>query len=179
VVDTDAIRRQIKSALRYQERSGWEMEGGIGDILDEPIEAAETRLEKGDVRGALATIEAILDAYIADWADFDDSDGEGSDPFYTIGRIAAEALFSGEDFTRNERQGWVRKLTKWQHAVSDYGVDEAFSAAITAGERGWDDPALQRVLRGETKSLDWDISEWCRSGDRAAMGPLFLCPILS
>ena len=164
VVDTEAIRQQIKSAIRYQERSGWEMDSGISDILDEPIAAAEARLNKGDARGALATLEAVMDAYIADWTDFDDSDGEGSDPFYTIGRIAAEALFCGDDFSPNERQGWVRKLTKWQNAVDDYGADKAFSAAITAGERGWDDPALQRVLRGETKSLDWDVSEWTHSG---------------
>jgi uncharacterized Zn finger protein len=167
VVDTDAIRRQIRRAIRnldqndydYSEDSG-QISDMVTEILDGPIHSAEVRLEKGDARGTLATLEAIMTAYLSEWTDIEDSDDETLEPFYAVGRIAAEALFSEDAFSPSEQQGWVRKLTQWQKELKDYGASQAFSAAIVAGERGWDDPALQRFLRGEVDSLDWSDDEW-------------------
>ncbi len=168
-VDTDEICRQVKASIRSLDRmrsseAYWHVGGVVNEIMDGPVHSARVRLSKGDFRGSLATLEAVMDAYVADWTDLDGSDGETPEPFFAAGRIAAEALLSANDLTPSERKSWARKLTRWQNEIEDYGVDKAFAAAITAAERGWDDPALQAVLRGETVFLDWDIADWAHSG---------------
>ena len=105
---------------------------------------------------ALAILEAITEAYVADWVQLDDSDGEASAFFADLGAVWTEAILTA-DLTIAERQTWVKKLAQWQHEVDDYGVDEAFEAAMAAAQQGWDYPSLVRVLQGEiTEKGAWE-----------------------
>ena len=49
----------------------------------------------------------------------------------------------------DELERWSNRLEKWQRSVDEYGVADAFSAAIAAAEEGWHSWSLQRVLKGE------------------------------
>src|SRR5206468_2249824 len=106
-------------------------------------------------------LEAITEAYVADWTNLDDSDGEASGFFQDLGPIWTEALLS-VDLSSRERKVWASKLETWQREIDDYGVEEVFEAAHEAALRGWDDPQLQHVLQGtdiENDSWDGEVSE--------------------
>jgi uncharacterized Zn finger protein len=151
-VDTKGLRRQVRSAIHGLDRlSGSEaywmvgsVVGEVRDLLEQPWAA----IRAGDGRTALAMLEAITDEYVEEWTNLDDSDGEAGALFAEIGEAWTEALLTA-DLTPDERQTWVERLEEWDSEVSDYGVDDAFSAAIQATESGWDDPDLQHVLAGK------------------------------
>jgi hypothetical protein len=46
-----------------------------------------------------------------------------------------------------EPQIVATKLDKWDNAISEYGLDQAFGAAIEAANQGWDHPWIVHVLR--------------------------------
>jgi hypothetical protein len=98
-------------------------------------------------RDALIVLEAVTEAYLNEWENLDDSDGEASGFFTDLGPAWAEALLS-VDLNRQERKTWAKRLTDWQEDLDDYGVDDAFAVAATAARDGWDAPALKRVLAG-------------------------------
>ena len=118
-------------------------------------------LEANDGNNALLVLEAMVEPYIDTWFDYDDSDGELGAVFGEIGPLFTEALLSA-DLSSDERRAWADKLTVWQGEISDYGIDEAFDAAIAAAEQGWDYPPLQKVLQGHiTNKGAWeDEAPW-------------------
>lgn len=61
---------------------------------------------------------------------------------------APEALLTA-DLPEAERQAWASRLEKWQAELDDYGVDDAFDAALCAAEYGWAYAPLKRAMRGE------------------------------
>jgi uncharacterized Zn finger protein len=151
-VDPNVFRRQVRTILRSLDRmrsseAYWHV-GAVVNEVRQVLEQAQDFVAAGDSRNALAILEAITEAYVADWAELDDSDGEASAFFEDLGAVWTEAVLTA-DLTTRERQAWAQKLAKWQHEVDDYGVNEAFEAAMAAAEQGWDDPPLVRVLQGE------------------------------
>jgi uncharacterized Zn finger protein len=166
-VDTAAIRRRVRSAIRQVERmSGseayWHVGSIVREICDGPIQEAGTRLAAGDAAGALAMVDAVVDAYMEDWEMLDGSDGETPDPFNAAGQVAAEALLTLDEaggLSATERRKWLTKLREWQESIDGYGVEDAFPAAIAAAEHGWSSPIVQRLLNGEAEAEDPESPE--------------------
>jgi uncharacterized Zn finger protein len=159
-IDPDVFRRQVRSILRPLGRmrpseAYWHV-SAVVDEVRQVLEQAKGFVAERDGRNALAILEAITEAYITDWVELDDSDGEASAFFEDLGAVCTEAILVA-DLTIEERRTWAKKLAQWQHEVEDYGVDEAFEAAMAAAEQGWDYPPLVRVLQGEiTDKGAWD-----------------------
>jgi uncharacterized Zn finger protein len=149
-VDTSPIRRQV----RYQMRGSDDYyASGVVGGLDVVLMQAEEALDADDGENALAIAETIVDEIIPGWEEYDDSDGEFADFFSRLGAVMTEALLTA-DLLPQERQAWVKKLEKWQVALHDYGVEDAFDAAQCAAEKGWDYAPLRRAMRGEVPSED-------------------------
>lgn len=162
-VDPQPFRRQVHAALHSLDRmrrseAYWHV-GGVVDDLRQVLAQVRAFLDAGDGHNALAILEAITDEYVEEWEILDDSDGEASGFFADVGPVWAEALLTAE-LTPTERRQWARKLERWQAEIGQYGVDEAFLDAIAAAEQGWDDPLVQRALRGEAaEPEEWEDEE--------------------
>jgi uncharacterized Zn finger protein len=139
-VDGKAIRRQVRATLRSLDRmrrseAYWHV-GGVVDQVRRTLEQAEAFVQAGDGRSALAVLEAITSAYVADWTELDDSDGEVGAFFEELGAAWTEALLV-VDLTPDERRGWEEKLAEWDEEISEYG-DMGFAVARAAARYGWD-----------------------------------------
>lgn len=149
-LDPRPIRQQVRSAMRGMERSSYYDgygRGGIGGEIEGLIAEAENRVEAGDGRNAMTILEAITEECTSIFEILDDSDGELGDFFDELGSLWTEAILT-TPLTPPEGKAWEKKLEKWHREISDYGVDEAFLAAIEAAKQGWDIPYLQRILQG-------------------------------
>lgn len=152
-IDVRDVRRQVRAALHGLDHlraseAYWHVGSIVADVAT-VLERAWAFTRAGDGRSALAILEAITDEYVEGWTDLDDSEGELSDFFSRLGEAWAEALLTA-DLTAEERESWAEALEDWAVAVEEYGVDDAFDLPIAAAEQGWDDPALQKLLTGET-----------------------------
>src|SRR5207248_5857958 len=159
-VDTKAVRRQVRSIIHSLDRmSGSEAYFQIGAVVNEIgqlVDQAWELIKADQGRQALAVLEAITEAYLSEWENLDDSDGEASGFFNDLGTAWTEAILSA-DLTREEREQWAEQFAAWQEELDDYGVDEAFDAPQTAALDGWDYPPLQRVLQGAiTEQGAWE-----------------------
>jgi hypothetical protein len=141
VVDTKAIRRQVRSSIHSLDRmrsseAYWHV-GAVVNEIGQLVEQAWALIKADDGRKALTVLEAITEEYIGDWEHLDDSDGEASGFFSDLGAAWTEAILSA-DLTREEREQWADQLATWQTELDDYGVDEAFDGPQTAALDGWD-----------------------------------------
>ena len=153
-LDSTPFRRQAQAILRGAE--DWRAVSGAASQFQELIARVEPFLAAGDGRNALVILEAITEVYVDQWFEFDDSDGELGNVFADLGSAFAEAILSA-DFSLEKRRAWEKKLTRWQHEVEEYGVDEAFGPAIGAAKFGWDYPPLQRAMQGRvTREGAWE-----------------------
>jgi len=160
-VDAKAVRRQVKSILhgldRMRSSEAYWYVGSVVNEVRQLLEQGWTLIQADNGRGALTLLSAITEAYVSDWTNLDDSDGEASGFFQDLGPIWTEALLSA-DLSPKERKVWANKLETWQQEIDDYGVEEVFEAAHEAVHRGWDDPQLQHVLQGTHNENDtWDV----------------------
>ena len=150
-VDPKRVRRQVHSIIHSLDRmSGSEAYWQVGAVVNEIgqlVDQAWALIKADQGRQALTVLEAITEAYMSDWENLDDSDGEASGFFSDLGTAWTEAILSA-DLTRKERERWADQLAAWQEELDDYGVDEAFDAPQSAALDGWDYPPLQRVLQG-------------------------------
>jgi uncharacterized Zn finger protein len=159
-VDAKAIGRQVRSILHSLDRmrsseAYWQV-GAVVNEVRQLLEQGWTLIQADDGRSALSLLEAITEAYVSDWTNLDDSDGEASGFFQDLGPVWTEALLSA-DLSSRERKAWANKLETWQQEIDDYGVEEVLAAAHEAALQGWDDPHLQRVLRATRIENDpWD-----------------------
>src|SRR5437764_1425820 len=71
-------------------------------------------------------------------------------------------LILTSDLAPAERQTWAERLAAWQSEAAEYGIDTAFEAAQVAAVQGWDDPELQRMLRGGAASSESETA-WTES----------------
>lgn len=162
-VDTNAVRRQVRYQMRNSDdyyATGATVRG-LNIILDQVRQA----LAANDGENALAIAGVIAEETIPGWEEFDDSDGEFGDWFSELGAVFAEALLTA-DLSPQERKQWVVELKRWQKELDDYGVEDAFVAALCVAEYGWDYAPLRRAMEGRSpaagKSDDkesWFIEE--------------------
>ena len=159
-VEPRELRRQVRSLVGSGGRGrSWRDYANVGSAAASVagvLDQSRKRVEAGDGRGALVMLDVVTDEFMSTYEELDDSDGESIDFFTDLGSIWTEALLT-VDLDAQERRAWIPKLQKWQDELDQYGVDDAFTPALTAAAQGWDDPALQRVLRGEiTERGAWD-----------------------
>lgn len=159
-LDAASFRRQARNIMgglsRMRPSEAYWATSGMVDELRNLVNQAQPFIEAGDGRNALVILEAVTEAYVERWTDFDDSDGELGGFFDELGPLFAEAILSA-DLSPDERQEWVEKLTDWQDEVEDYGIDEGFHVAIVAAEQGWDYPPLQQAMQGHiTEKGAWE-----------------------
>jgi uncharacterized Zn finger protein len=153
-VDAAAIRRLVRAEMRAPD--DYYATSGVVSGLEAILQQARRSLEAGDGEGALVVVEALAGETIPGWEEHDDSDGEFGGWFSDLGEVFTEALLTA-DLPPAERRTWARKLEKWQAELDDYGVDEAFDAAIAAAEQGWDYEPLRRALAGMAEPDEaWD-----------------------
>ena len=134
----------------------------VVDQVRQLLHQVQDFIEAGDGRNALLLLEALTDAYVADWTRLDDSDGFAGEFFEELGATWTEAGLVADDLTSEEREQWAQTLTRWQAEVGDYGVDDVFDAAQAAILQGWDYAPLQRAMQGEITHMDaWeDEAPW-------------------
>jgi uncharacterized Zn finger protein len=149
-IATKAVYSEVSAPLHHSERMYpyWRVEGVV-DEAHQSLEQVWAYIQAGDGRNALSLLEDITNAFISEWEEMDDSDGEGSMLFDDLDPAWTEALLS-TDLSVEEREEWAETLGEWQQEVVDYGIDNAFETARKAALHGWDDPALQNILSGES-----------------------------
>ncbi len=156
--DVKAIRRQVRSAIHSLDRmraseAYWQV-GSVVNEIRQTLEQAWDFIKADDGQSALLLLEAITDEYQDAWETLDDSDGEVGDFYYNdLGPAWTEAILT-TDLDPEERELWTGKLEEWQRDASDYGIDDAFTDAISAAQEGWDSPLLQRILAGKPLEMD-------------------------
>lgn len=148
-----SIRRAVRDVLhslgRMRASEAYWQVGAVVDGVREILDLAQERLAAGDGDGALAVLEAVTEAYLADWEGLDDSNGEASAFFEDLANSWMEALLS-IDLTAAEGNTWAAKLQSWADDLEeDYGVGEGLCAAALAASERWDNPALLAVLQGK------------------------------
>ena len=154
-VDTKEIRRQVRSILhsvngmRASEAYGYV--GGIASDVGHVVEKAWDFIRAGEGNAAMTVLEAITEEYVDDWTELDDSDGYLGEFFNELGQAWTEAILTA-DLTPDEREAWEAKLDGWAAEMDEYGIDDAFWSATAALVQGWDEPVIQRILRGETSA---------------------------
>src|SRR5712692_8387665 len=158
-----AIRRQMRSLLRSCDYLG-EATYGVLELAEQ----ARPHLDAGDGNTALTILEAVTEEYVTAWTDLDDSDGDAEGLFDDLSALWAEAILTA-NLTSAERQTWAERLADWHNEAAEYGIDAAFEAARVAAVQGWDDPELQRMLRGEVASSE---SETAWAEDELAIARL-------
>ncbi len=146
-IDPKSFRQQSQQILvRPDRREDYDAGWDISNQMTELFKQAQPFLETNDGRNALLVLEAIMEPFIDCWYDYD-HEGEVGEVFINTAPLFTEAILS-TDLSKDERQLWDKKLEGWQSEISDYGVDNAFDAAIAAVAQGWDYPPLQAVFQG-------------------------------
>ena len=164
-IDFNLLRRHIKAELRASLQTGYDgwgedrfYDSDLGSALEPALEQAQSYLNAGDPRSALAILEtsagawdegiSSLDEFVQDA--FEDFAEEFTSP---LAELWAEALLS-TDLTVDERAYWIEVLD--DHSQSLYGGG-SLELALAAAQQGWDYPPLVAVLQGEvTEKGAWE-----------------------
>jgi uncharacterized Zn finger protein len=139
------VKRMMREALQYWEE-GWEddpIENDLPDILAQ----VEAFTEQGDGNSALVILEAITQACAEDWDEIADYGGDGDRLIELLDPVWAEAILCAE-FQSGEEVDLQINLEDWQDRLGG-----SFDLSAAALRQGWDDPALQAVLRGDSTDL--------------------------
>ena len=132
-------------------------------VLDELIDAVDLFLGFGRGQDALAILRPTTDALAAHWPECADHDETLHEYFPKLDALIAQAVLMA-DVPHGLREDLVDDLDNWQNHVAEYGADMAFTTAIEACMRGWDDPGLEDVLSGRVRS--WGPTEQGDSSER-------------
>lgn len=143
-IDKDSISRLVRRQMRG---GAGPYAGGVVNGLSNILAQAVQALDANDGENALIIAGTIAEETIPGWEQYD-SDGEFGEWFSQLGAVMAEALLTA-DLPPAERKAWTLPLERWQAELDDYGVDDAFDAALCAAEYGWDYAPLKRAMRGE------------------------------
>ncbi len=157
LVNPQILRRQIGEALRSEGDTnrwgGYVSVGGVLGRLERVLDQAWNLIRQGDGANALVALDAITDAYLADWETLDDSDGMATEFVSTLGTAWAEAILSTQ-LGPADRDRWRTRLEEWCNYLSDYGSEAGLEVALGAVEFYWDDAELQRILAGTVVEAD-------------------------
>jgi uncharacterized Zn finger protein len=152
-LDPEPFRRRAEALLSAagsgRGRRRWDERGASVDeaALEGLIGAAEPFLAAGRGADALAILKPVAGALADYWPECAHWDETLHEFFPTLdGMIAKAVLMDG--ISQEARDDLADELSSWQSDVAEYGADDAFSTAIAACMRGWDDPGLEDVLAG-------------------------------
>ncbi len=161
-IDVRPIRQRVRAALRSLDRmSGSEAYYHVGGVVEEVREVlgeAEELLEEGNGRAALDVAVAVTEEYLKGYENLDDSDGDAGALFQDLGEVCAEAVLS-TDLSPQERSRLGNQFEQWNDELEDYGI-ESFYPAVEAAQKGWDDPRIAGILRGESVEEPEDEEAW-------------------
>ncbi|CDH46272.1 SWIM zinc finger family protein [Candidatus Contendibacter odensensis] len=151
-VNIRALRQQTHNLLRSQSGhwdNGYDNEEDVvSPDLMELVEQSRPFLDAGDGRAALDILEAVTDEVRKRW---DVLEEVGLQPYDFVNEITSfwvEALLDPA-LSAEERQRWIQTLAAWEESFNSEG-SYFIAAAQAAAQQGWDDPALNRILQGET-----------------------------
>ena len=141
-LDPTELRRSVRATMRSLSRmrpsqAYWHV-GEVTHELDAVREQAEARIATGDYGDGFAQLSILTGEMTKAWEALDDSDGLVGDLAREIAATWMRALL-GSGITLELRRSFVDSLAKWDATYSDYGLDEAFGAAIAAARDGWDE----------------------------------------
>jgi uncharacterized Zn finger protein len=145
-IDARAVRRQVRNILHSLDRmrsseAYWHVGAVVNDIR-RLLDQGWALIEKDQGRDALTLLEAVTDAYMEEWENLDDSDGEASG-FFSEGladdAIAALEPYAGHeliarvaDAVLNERPAWVISASRKQaEAIMDGAKAQSYHAAAS------------------------------------------------
>ena len=163
-IDTAPISRQAHALLGTRYRGGryWDGYRASGDLaeLQQLTRQAVPFLEAGDGRSALLILEAVTDAFVADWIEYSSgSDEHMYELFNDLGRMIAEASIMA-DFDDDERETCADLVAGWRDDLSDYGDFGGFGVALLALRADFGSSGFHAVLDGTRK-------EWPPDGNAA------------
>src|SRR5258707_564771 len=150
-VDAKAVRRQVRSILHSLDRmrsseAYWQV-GAVANEVRQLLEQGWTLIQADDGRSALALLEAITEAYVADWTNLDDSDGEASGFFQDLGPIWTEAYGRAHLETANEALTLARGL--YDRGEREQGLQIAEEGLLLQGPK----VSLAKWLRDESATM--------------------------
>jgi len=152
-LDPQPFQRQVRAAFasagRMRSSDDYWHAGSVLASVRQVAQQARPYSEAGDGRTALVILTAVTTEYLDEWTEMDVSDDMYGAFFDELGDLWTEALLNA-DLSAAERRTWVEQFAAWREELADYSVDEGFAMAEAAAQQGWDDPALQRVLQGES-----------------------------
>jgi uncharacterized Zn finger protein len=143
-VDVAPFRRQVKQILREGVRAmeeGYE-EDPITDELQEVIDKAQGFARNGDGESAIAILDAITSACVAEWDDIIDYGGDSFPIVEALNEAWTEAILSTE-ISEPQAIDLRVMLETWQDELNG-----DFAMSLAALAQGWDDPELQRAMQG-------------------------------
>jgi uncharacterized Zn finger protein len=146
-IDPEPFRKRARQAMSSYDMGDWRDGSDAISEIRKLVEKARPFVESGDGLNALLILEAVTGVFIDRWHEVDYEGHASAMLFADLGSLFAEAILSA-DLSPEERDEWAERLTAWEGEVENYGIDEAFDAAIGAAVQGWDFPPLQAVLGG-------------------------------
>lgn len=146
------VRNELRQSLRAIEEDYYE-EDPISDEIYALVDEAKDYYQKGEPDNAIAILEAIISACIEEWDDLEDYGTVNDDLSARINLVLTEVILSKE-FNPQERQDLREKIEQWQ---DEWNAD--FEMSLAALQQGWDDPVLEKILRGESANFSEMWSE--------------------
>ncbi|NJO56095.1 MAG: SWIM zinc finger domain-containing protein, partial [Rhodospirillales bacterium] len=150
-INVQPYRSQAKQLMR--ETLGYWEEGWEGDPIEEELPdllaQAEVFSERGEGNTAIAILTAIAQACAEEWDEIAEYGGSGEDVASLIDPVLTEAILCAE-FQPGEEIDLQINLEDWEERL-----DGSFNLSSAALRQGWEDAALQAVLRGESTQL-WE-----------------------
>jgi uncharacterized Zn finger protein len=142
----NTVRNELRQSLRAIEEDYYE-EDPISNEIYALVDEAKDYYQKGEPDNAIAILEAIISACIEEWDDLEDYGAVNDDLSARIDRVLTGAILSKE-FNPQEKQDLREKMEQWQH---EWSAD--FEMSLAALQQGWDDPVLEKILRGESANF--------------------------
>lgn len=178
-LDPAPFRRRAEALLSAADsgrrRRSWDERGADVDeaALEDLIETAELFLAAGRSADALAILKPVAEALVDHWPECADWDETLHEFFPRLdGMIAQAVLMDG--VSREVRDDLADELGGWQADLADYGAADAFSTAIAACMRGWNEPGLADALAGRARAWppEGQGDHWKDSLTRARLAAL-------
>lgn len=100
----------------------------------------------------MAILNPVAEALADYWPECAHWDETLHEFFPRLDRMIAQAVLMN-GVSQERREELADELGGWQDEIAEYGADDAFSTAIAACMRGWEEPGLKDALTGQGQ--DW------------------------